>query len=478
MMLVLVFTSCSDFLEIKPREDVSIQQQFSTQEGVLQALNGAYVKTEDLMSSNAFIYADLQGGNLSFIPIQSGTSLNAIIVPSSLLNVYNFNDNATESTYSAFYQDAYKTLANINNVIAFTPNIGAMSTEKKSQILAEALALRAFIHYNLLQFYAQTYSFSNDASHSGIVYADRILQGGVDFESRKSVAVTYKLIKDDLDKALSLFTTSQAMSGPGYSYFNTTTTTALYARIALQSNDYDKASLFAKEAIKLSGLVLTPNANYIQEWEKPNLPISEVILEFTAPKDNSGQLVSSTVAGYYNSFGNTSSLFRLSASLDLIELYSPQDIRRNNFIEKNYTVNTVNGLQNRTFYNTKKFQDNAGTLSIRLSEMYLIIAEAKARLDQFEEAKSNLNMIRNRANLSNITSNDSLLEKIFLERRRELCFEGFLLFDVARFKKNTIKILDCYAFTCILNYPNPKFVLPIPQETISVNQNIKQNEGY
>lgn len=478
LLSLFILTSCSNFLDIKPREDVSIQEQFSSVQGVLQALNGAYLKTEDLASSNAFIYADLQGGNLSFSPVQSGSSINLITPPVNITNVYNFNENATESAFNSYYADSYQTIANINYILKYTPNIESIPNEQKNQILAEAYTLRAFIHFNLLQFFSQTYNYSTDASHIGIVYADRVLQGGVDFEIRKPVSVCYQLVKKDLDTALSLFTAGQAMTGPAYSYFNTISTKAFYARVALQSNDYGKAITMANDVVTKSGLVLMPMASYITEWEKPNSAVSEVILEFTAPLDSKVGVVSSTVAAYYNSFQNTSSTYRYCASLDLIALFDANDIRKNNFIAVDMNYISTNGLQTRAFYFPKKFQDNAGTLNIRLSEMYLILAEANARLKQFDEAKKQLNKTRNRANLSDITSNDNLLDEIFLERRKELCFEGFLLFDSARFNKAITRNLDCFSTVCSLNFPNNKVVLPIPQETKNVNQNIIQNEGY
>ena len=110
--------------------------------------------------------------------------------------------------------------------------------------------------------------------------------------------------------------------------------------------------------------------------------------------------------------------------------------------------------------------------------MYLIRAEAHARLENSSNALSDLNTIRNRANTASITSTSNLLEEIFLERRRELAFEGQLFFDYARFNKNVERNLGCIATTCNLNYPNLKFVLPIPQNSINVNTNNTQNEGY
>ena len=114
---------------------------------------------------------------------------------------------------------------------------------------------------------------------------------------------------------------------------------------------------------------------------------------------------------------------------------------------------------------------------MRLSEMYLILAEAHAKLNNTSLAITNLNIIRQRANLSAVSSSANLLDEILLERRRELCFEGQYFFDLARFNKNIVRS-DCFGLQCNLVFPNPKMVLPIPRSSIVINQNIIQNESY
>jgi hypothetical protein len=110
--------------------------------------------------------------------------------------------------------------------------------------------------------------------------------------------------------------------------------------------------------------------------------------------------------------------------------------------------------------------------------MYLIAAESEARLGNNMAALLSLNTIRQRAGITALTNTTNLLDAVFLERRKELCFEGNLFFDIARFNKNVVRNLGCLAQTCNLDYPNNRFILPIPQSTINVNLNVIQNEGY
>ena len=479
--LLFSFTNCTkDFLDIQPREDVSISEQFSTLTGVKQALNGAYYKTEDLMSDTYFLYPDLMSGNISFAPVATGSNIGIINVPIKVNAFYSFNDVAAPSSFKSFYQNAYETLNNINNILNTVDNLSDATTAQKNQIAAEAFALRGFIHFQLVQIFGQTYNYNSDGSHKGIVYADRIFVGGVDYPARKTVAQTYNLIVSDLQQALLKFTNNQALAGPTYSYFNTISTKAILAKVALQKRDWNLAKTLSNEVISGSGIVLMSNSNYVSQWEKPTLPVDEVILEFSASFDSSGS-ITRTVAQFYNYTvaSNGTTYGNYVASEDLYSLFDANDVRRNCFINPVLSVKIApNVFQNQTFHFTKKFQNNPGTLALRLSEMYLIAAEAEARLGNTTEALSKLNVIRQRAGIASIITTPNLLDAVLLERRKELCFEGSYFFDLARFNKNCERNQGCFATVCNLNYPNNKFVLPIPQATIDVNQNMIQNEGY
>ncbi|WP_396170637.1 RagB/SusD family nutrient uptake outer membrane protein [Flavobacterium sp.] len=481
VLICIISSGCSDFLNVEPREDISISQQFSTLTGTKQALNGAYYQTEALLSDLGFLYADLLGGNITFTPTVSGTNKGIIAIPARVNDFYNFNCVRDDFSFKSYYQDAYEIVYNLNNILLYVSKLTDATDVEKNQIKAEAFALRGLVHFQLAQLFAQTYNYTPDASHKGVVYADKILIGGVDYPARKSVAATYSLIVGDLQQALTLFTANQALAGAKTSYFNAISTKALLAKVALQKRDWTLAKTMANDVIANSGIALMSGENYVTEWEKPSLPVSETILEFSAPINNETGTSSSTVAQFYFlvASGTTLNYGAYSASDDLYLIFDTNDIRRNCFINQAIAVKISSTVfQPQTFRFTKKFQDNAGTQYMRLSEMYLIAAESEARLGNNTAALLSLNTIRQRAGITALTNTTNLLDAVFLERRKELCFEGNLFFDIARFNKNVVRNLGCLAQTCNLDYPNNRFILPIPQSTINVNQNVIQNEGY
>ena len=92
-------------------------------------------------------------------------------------------------------------------------------------------------------------------------------------------------------------------------------------------------------------------------------------------------------------------------------------------------------------------------------------------------------MIRQRANpgVAAVTATGAALKtEVYNERRAELAFEGHRIFDINRRKQSLARVLDCTSVpqACNLSYPNPLFILPIPDGEINSNPDISQNPGY
>jgi hypothetical protein len=328
----------------------------------------------------------------------------------------------------------------------------------------------------LSEVYSQNYGYTEDASHLGIVYNKASLNEGLSYPARETVANTYAFLIDDITMALNLYSDATLLTGPVYSYFNKTNAKALLARVYLAKKDWKNAYETSNDVILNSGVTLVNSADYIAQWEQPDLPVSEILLEFSIPKTTDG-----TVSGSLSvPFGYTSATVYgdYVATQDLLDLYETADIRKQLFLEK--TISTLVNLQpvNLKYYFTKKFQGNPGYVAFRLSEQYLIRAEAALKLNNPDQAKTDINIIRTRANATLLTDTNNLEEVIFLERRKELCLEGHLFFDIARNKKDISRNDGCIALNCSITYPSPKYVLPIPRYNINLNPNLKQNESY
>ena len=121
----------------------------------------------------------------------------------------------------------------------------------------------------------------------------------------------------------------------------------------------------------------------------------------------------------------------------------------------------------------------------RISEMYLIRAEANARKasPDLTSATNDLNELRtNRIDFytpASFGSASALIDAIMEERFKELAFEGFRFFDL---KRNNLSVqrlsTDASAAWQTLDAGNFRFVLPIPNDELLANPAMVQNLGY
>jgi hypothetical protein len=154
-----------------------------------------------------------------------------------------------------------------------------------------------------------------------------------------------------------------------------------------------------------------------------------------------------------------------------LSLYTTGDARRTSTSNPSATTQF-----NTPFYTkygafrTTKFRDLYKNVKVmRLAELYLIRAEANARLGTSVGATplADINRIRRRANLADAVIAPSV-EEIYMERRRELAFEGFGIHDAKRFKRT----IDGRPWN------DNKLVFPIPFRELNANNKLVQNPGY
>lgn len=456
--------SCRDFLVVEPVEQVSINEQLSTKQGVLVALNGAYYQLRSTIQSEVpYVYGDVQGGNLGFSP-HSNTSL--ISAPSTIENIYNFDDLKTESESSYFYSDSYQLINNLNLILQYVDLLKDATESEKNEIKAEALTMRALIHFQLYRVYGQNYTYTAQASHLGIVYNTAPLKVGIDYPVRKSVVETFALLETDIINAISLFQEQRAIPELlDRNFMSENSAKAIAAEIALWKNDWQKAYDYSTDLINNSGLSL-----YANHVDPANWASSELILEL--PNTNNDV---SLVASIYN-YTSLANRSKYVASADLINLYSDSDKRRQLFEIRNLRTKVDGNVAQLPYYFTTKFRYNVKNAVYRLSELYFIRAEAALHLGNTVQALSDINKIRTRAGISELTTIN--IDLILEEKRREFAFENKYFFDLMRNHKNVVRNIGCISSNCSPSYPNDKFVLPIPQATINVNAHMQQNPGY
>ncbi len=452
--------SCKKFLQQESFNNISTNEIFQDFEGARTTLVGCYdnLKSASYYSREMSVYADIVGGNAKY-PIQSNQIL---------WNSYNFNNDAGNNDLKLLYEAAYNNIYRANNILENIVNVKDANEVQLNTMKADAYMFRALGHFDLVRIFAQAPSYSADRSHAGIYLRLKNTSGISQLPPVNSVKEVYEAIVKDVDSARFLYQNSTNIYGGVNQkfFFNRNAATALLSRIELYNENNQRVIDLATELLPLTGLptvTLITNANqYITAWRGKNShPESLMEIQFN---NTSGLALGNS----FNFSANNPTT--IAATNDLLNSYTlTNDVRNRQNLFKRVNSSGVD------YFFTQKYLGTVDSTNhiklIRISEVYLNRAEAYAKINMLSEALTDLNKIR-RARTGVVTAvNDynpasptqqMVIDEILNERRRELCFEGHYMFDLARNKKSIIRN-DCQAImNCNVTYPSPKYVVPIP----------------
>jgi hypothetical protein len=470
ILLTGLLGACSkDFLQLKPDSSTETGRTIRDLPGLRAAISGVYslMQNENYYGRTMPLLPDLRSDN-------------------GFISVINSNRYRNQDQYIVTSNDVYTTdswnqlfavIANANMVISKGPHISLLPSVTDSieakQIVAEAYALRAQVFFDLSRMYSQPYNYTRDALHMGIPIVTITNVDAVQSPSRSSMKDTYAQIITDLTTAIQQFQESKSTAFTT-GRINIYSAKALLSRILLYKEDWVGAATLADQVIKSNKYLLMTNDKLVSDFKITgnNETVFEVI---NTPIDNIG------TDGLGNMF-NQDGYGDILASNNVYNIYAPGDVRRN-FLTKSKRAG--NGGEDPA--NVISKYNDVTTFSesikvIRLAELYLIRAEARAHLGEAPGAQADLFVVAQRADRNALpvtVTGQALLDAILLERRKELAFEGHRLFDLIRTKRSFTKYLASDK-TIQVVWPSTKVILPIPQRELDANPNIRnqQNEGY
>jgi len=351
----------------------------------------------------------------------------------------------------------------LNTIINADIELPGEVQEEADQLIGEALALRGLAHFDLCRIYAQHYGFTSDGGHPGIPVITVFDETAE--PTRASVKQVYDAVIADLEAGMNRMTQDK-----GSGFMSKNAAQALLARVHFYAENYSAAESAANAVISSMG-GLSPTASFLDAWggtgSKPDA-IFEIIM---TDVDNNG---SDALGRMYINEGYGDYL----PSDDLRLIIDADDLRGNLFKPDSTLGGGLFGWDRMNKFPSTTGEDN--TPVIRLSEVYLIRAEARARGGNESGAIQDLMDVRSRAwpTAPTVTSSGAdLIEEIITERRIELCFEGHRLWDLMRLKRDVVRT-DCSSPVCNITYPNDRFILPIPVQELDANPKITQNPGY
>jgi hypothetical protein len=452
LSLSLLF-GCKKFVQVNsPITSLTSSTVYSNNVTAAAALTGIYVK----MSPGVFDgYTDINGClGLAADEFKNYANSNAV------LQQFYMNSLSPTGNYT-FWSLLYNYIYDANAAIEGLNGSSSISPSLKQQLKGEAEFVRAFANFYLVNLFGDVplVTTTNYQTNNAINRASRNL--------------VYQQIIVDLKDAQTLlsanFVDPTGVTTAERVRPNKGAATALLARVYLYTGAYDSAKIQAANIIANSSYSLTSLSNVFLKNSKETIWQLQTITP-NIDTYSAADFILTTAPG--NNFP-----FALNSTL--VSAFETNDNRFANWVGKI----TSGG---KTYYFPTKYKVGKNKpiteyfTVLRLSEQYLIRAEAEVQLGDTSNAKIDLNAIRSRAGLSNTTAitQSDLLAAIQHERQVELFTEfGHRWLDLKR--TGTIDavmsiITPQKGGTWTSNWA----LLPVPVSEITINPNLTQNPGY
>lgn len=463
MALTPIFASCEDWFDVKPKTEVKADDLFDSENGFKRALIGVYTQ----MAGSSTYGAE---GTLAFTEILGGayTSVKKTNHYYYRAGLYDYEDGGIKSKINNLWSDNYSTIANINNLLENIDSKQGIFNEGVYEIIkGEALALRAYIHFDLLRNFAP--SAMNDFDAPAIPYVDVI--STTPFPQLTVRQVSDRVIADLL-KAKDLLKDFDPV-GPAFESYSE----QLYGRTSVDDAVASESFLmFRKERMNYYAVLGTLARVYLYRGEEVDKTeaykyANDVINSEKFPLKDSktisdasfGELAMAHMAQEYlfsiykrDLTSVNDSYFKYSGPIgkNILEI---DEMRLNEYYETakyggvaDVRLNKLFNINGNGFskylikyeypgYNVKRIP------LLKVSEMYLIIAECM-------NSAGHLQNLRRSRGLKVLTPGNTLQEEIEAEYRKEFLGEGQMFYYYKRLNQLVNNEMTS----------DEKFVFPIP----------------
>lgn len=430
--------SCEDFLNVQPAESISDEITIVDRQSAETALRGVY---------SSLANSDYYGTSYQSIGYLSGDNIQWTGSQSQVQEFINKKVNPENSTINAAWVAIYRTINRANNLLDKLPTVQnpQLTDALRSQYLGEAYFVRALAYFDLLRVWGGVPLITKPT----LAPSDNV---GI---KRSSITDTYAQVLSDLEAAEPL------LANTVNRYRATRKTVwALKARVYLYQKNWAKAEEFAGKLVidSTNYKLLRPyNAFFANNARGTQESILEIFYNGTTEINNHRGQWQPQINGGTRQWAPNDSLVALLNNPNI-------GGTRNSLIARDN--------QNRWYGNL--YYRNPGSdpsYIFRISELFLIRAEARAQQNKIAEALTDLNAVRSRAGLPNSTATkqEEILLAIENERRVEFAFEPHRWFDIVRTGRAAVvfKLTD----------PN-RYLLPIPIQQLLVDKGLEQNPGY
>jgi len=512
---VSLFASCDDAIDITQPSELLPENTFETVQDLELGLNGVY---GNVPGENHIYFTSLFTDEVAIGISNGGQGMSG-----ELAFQLNSNSGDAASIWVSHYQVINSANRLLEGAALVSVEPGSADEVNKNDILAQARALRAFAHFQLLTFFSA--DLKNDNS-LGVIAVDFVPESNAQLP-RNTTGEVFALIESDLafaDENLEQLSATAQLTDKYL--IDRNTILALRARMAAYRGNYTAAKGYVDQLDAVYGL--TNKANYSAIWlDQQGSATPSTATGPTAPPTGASEVIwaldrannggTGNWAQYWSSVNSTvfgspflevnRALFNQVNILPDLPNGSAADVRKyvivdisardeGTILEDYMSVSEqeyVNGdiLPVGKYPRSENQELLADVKVFRFSEMVLIRAEYYASIGDFTGVAAEINAIRF-ARHGNVSGNvgvpanaEAAWALILNERRIELAFEGHRYVDLRRLGSLAGGVgvqrdpRDC-AFNgfCTLSSTDYRFVLPIPRSETTANNSIQQNTGY
>ncbi|RRB04798.1 RagB/SusD family nutrient uptake outer membrane protein [Larkinella rosea] len=466
-LLMGIGSSCKEILEVTPRSQITNQVFWQSEDDYAAYLNGVYSSFRTQMN-------DLSFGEDRSESFVSGVNSRLSVYWAQVLTPENARD----------WTSYYGTIGHINLLLSQIEGFTFATPATKNRIKAEALALRAAMYFYMAKIWGDL-----------PLMLTPIVDENVPLIARSPVADVFKQINADIDQSISLFPeagfiSKNRLSKPAVNALKADV--KLWSAKVLAGGEPDfTAALAAIAEVEKSGVTLLANFRditvrlnneiifslYFNRSETPNMYAfaSLPLNTYSAKADNAADLPLSNDPLYAQAG------YATSPAVKALFAANPQDKRiPATYIDELQGGKVIYTWPNK-FRGTKYSDDRVADddlIVYRFADIILLKAEALAALGRSADALVELNKIRKRAGIPDVTITEkTALEKAILdERGRELFDESKRWWDLVRFHKGGT--IDVYQVVPNLKGKTVPLYWPVATRVLSLNNQIKQTQGY
>lgn len=465
--ILLLATSCSDWLDVNPKNNIKEEELFSTEQGFKEALTGIYMAMCD-----ASLYGrEMTYGFLDILAQRYDTQSNTERLDYTRTDWYTFPSSQTETYTNKIWGGHYNIIANINNFLTNLESKGEVVTSDgyRDIMKGEMLGVRSFLYFDLLRMFGPVYK-DNPASAT-LPYRTEFDRSIVRLmpasELLDNLIISLKeaeqlLENDPMNISFPTANSDEQDVDPFLNYrfnrMNKFAVKAVLARVYLYKGDAQSKALAAEYARQVIDATKGKSRLFTLITDNATDPVCSTELIFALSMDSEkyeDRIELDFQAGMTNAY--------FVKDRDRVyELFDTENDGYNDMRMKEgqgFTISNT-GSYVLKFRQTGLFSTAIKNIMpvIRLPEMHYILAECTNDLDQSAEMLSVVRSARGLSNIDTFANEEKKLTEIEKEYRKEFYGEGQLWFFYKRLGYQT------FQFCPIDNLTENNYRFPIPDD--------------